>query len=136
MYEYEATLVKVIDGDTVDVNIDLGLETNRRIRVRLFGIDAPEMSTPDRKLAKLFVESWFDRNDGPVRLVTVKDKREKYGRYLAVFHDHNDTQTLNDALVMDGLASEWDGQGSHPAPKHLGDTALLPSGETEQGNGP
>lgn len=82
MYEYKATLLKVIDADTLDVNVDLGFGIWHQLRVRLFGIDCPERFTDQGKAATAFVEAWFA--DGlPITLQTFKDRQEKYGRYLA-----------------------------------------------------
>ncbi len=44
MYEYQARIISVYDGDTVNADIDLGLETHRLIKIRLYGINAPEMT--------------------------------------------------------------------------------------------
>ena len=52
MYEYRAEVLRVVDGDTVDVLIDCGFSTFRKERVRLFGIDAPESRTRDKKEKK------------------------------------------------------------------------------------
>ena len=53
MYEYSATLIKIVDGDTVDVLIDLGFNTTKKERVRLLGIDTPESATKDLPEKKL-----------------------------------------------------------------------------------
>jgi len=57
MYEYNAQLVRVVDGDTVDISVDLGFHISQQIRVRLNGINSPETSTPAGKGAKSF---WRD----------------------------------------------------------------------------
>jgi len=88
-YIYQATLERVVDGDTVDIVIDLGFSTFRKERIRLYGIDAPEINTEAGKLAKEFVEGWF--RDNPkffVETIVAEgksvSKRDKYGRYLGV----------------------------------------------------
>jgi micrococcal nuclease len=55
-YIYQATLERVVDGDTVDIVIDLGFSTFRKERIRLYGVDAPEINTEAGKLAKGFAE--------------------------------------------------------------------------------
>ena len=111
MYEYSATLVKIVDGDTVDVVIDLGFNTTKKERVRLLGIDTPESATKDlaeKKLgleAKEYITQWFVKNT-PFRLQTTKD--DKYGRILGVFTGL-DGKTLNTRLVDEGYAWAYDG---------------------------
>lgn len=92
MYEYRATIVKIIDGDTVDCNIDLGWDTyisGKRGRIRLYGVDTPESRTRDKEekkfglLAKAFVEQFMPVGTA-VTLRTFKDGG-KYGRYLGDF---------------------------------------------------
>jgi micrococcal nuclease len=111
MYEYSATLIKIVDGDTVDVLIDLGFNTTKKERVRLLGIDTPESATKDlaeKKLgieAKEYITQWFVKNT-PFRLQTTKD--DKYGRILGVFTGL-DGKTLNTRLVDEGYAWAYDG---------------------------
>ena len=111
MYEYSSTLVKIVDGDTVDVLIDLGFNTTKKERVRLLGIDTPESATKDlveKKLgieAKEYITQWFTKNT-PFRLQTTKD--DKYGRILGVFTGL-DEKTLNSRLVDEGYAWAYDG---------------------------
>ena len=92
MFEYKATIVKIIDGDTVDCSVDLGWDTHvsgKRGRIRLYGIDTPESRTRDKEekkyglLAKKFVEEFMPVGT-VVTLRTYKDAG-KYGRYLGDF---------------------------------------------------
>ena len=91
MYEYKATVVKIVDGDTVDVDVDLGWNVVIRGssgRIRLFGVDAPESRTRDKTekkfglLAKKFVEAFM-----PVgtKVILRTHEKGKYGRYLGDF---------------------------------------------------
>ena len=92
MYEYRCKVVRVIDGDTVDVDIDLGFGVwLHKERVRIVGIDTPESRTRDKVekrfglLAKEFVEKFF-KTDGDVILRTQKyDAKGKFGRILGDF---------------------------------------------------
>ena len=88
MYEYRWKVVKIIDGDTVDVDIDLGFGVwLHKERVRLFGIDTPESRTRDLEekkyglAAKKFLTGMLD-DDGGIILKTHKDKTGKFGRIL------------------------------------------------------
>ncbi len=88
MYEYRAKVLDVVDGDTLRVEVDLGLDIRHRITLRLFGVDTPEVRGEEREAglaAKAFVEAWLPA-DRVVIIQTVKDKREKYGRYLAAVY--------------------------------------------------
>lgn len=83
MYQYNATVLNNYDGDTLRVNIDLGLGVwafNQPIRV--YGIDAYEISTTLGKKARDFVRSRIPEGSKIV-INTIKDSKEKYGRYLA-----------------------------------------------------
>ena len=86
MYEYTATVVRVVDGDTVDVDISLGFGVSCRQLLRLVGIDAPERRG-DEKVAGLaataFLESLLAAQ-ASLSCRTLKDRTGKYGRYLAV----------------------------------------------------
>ena len=88
MYEYRCKVVKVIDGDTVDVDIDLGFGVwMHKERVRMFGIDTPESRTRDLEekkrglAAKKFLTGMLD-DEGGIILKTHKDKTGKFGRIL------------------------------------------------------
>ena len=94
MYTYQAKLLDVIDGDTVDLMIDLGFGVHVKERCRLYGIDAPEMPSDAGKIAKAYLESLL--KDAPVLFVATrkmtskpKEKTDKYGRYLAVLYDNS-----------------------------------------------
>ena len=88
MYEYKCIVVNVVDGDTVDVDIDLGFGVwLHKERVRMFGIDTPESRTRDLEekkyglAAKKFLTGMLD-DDGGIILKTHKDKTGKFGRIL------------------------------------------------------
>ena len=86
MFEYKCVITKIIDGDTVDVDIDLGFDCwLRKQRIRLYGIDTPESRTRDKQekryglAAKRFVENFIPV--GSSAILKTKEKG-KYGRYL------------------------------------------------------
>ena len=106
MYQYKCAIVKVVDGDTLHVEIDLGLNITTYQTIRLWGVNTPEMSTAEGPVAKQFVIDWI--KDKKLILTTLKDKREKYGRYLGILLDL-EGRSLNDALVEAGLADIYYG---------------------------
>ena len=118
MYEYRVKeVVRVIDGDTVDVILDLGFGLFKKERCRLQGIDTPEKRTRNDKEKRLgydateYVEKWFANEDGKFKdeIVVRTSKDGKYGRMLATFHRKvaefpcGDI-CLNNALIDDGYA--------------------------------
>jgi micrococcal nuclease len=113
MYDYQCTIVRVVDGDTVDVDIDLGFDTWRcGERIRLYGIDTPECRTRNAEekaagvLAKEFVEDTL--HVGQTYKLTTKEKG-KFGRYLGVIMLSNKT-SINAALISENLAVPYHGQ--------------------------
>lgn len=94
MYEYNAICTRVIDGDTIDVLIDLGLGVMTQQRLRLYDVDTPELRSSiederkDAQNARLFVvDMLFDGVEPrPLKLHTIKDRKGKYGRYLATVY--------------------------------------------------
>ena len=113
MYEYKCKLVRVVDGDTVDVDIDLGFGVwLQKQRIRMYGIDAPESRTSDdvEKIygmaAKEFVIKWT--NSGDLVLKTFKDGKGKYGRILGElwYHDVN----INQRMIEEHHAVAYHGQ--------------------------
>lgn len=107
MYEYRATILRVIDGDTIEARVDLGFDVFAVQRFRLYGINAPETkgeSREDGRAATEYLRTLITTNaaDSVLTIQTRKDKREKYGRYLAVLiaSDWN----LNAVMVNTGHA--------------------------------
>ena len=110
MYTYEATILKIVDGDTAKISDDLGFGISAKITVRWLGINAPELSTPEGKAARDALNAQLP--PGTVcTITTVKDplvSKEKYGRYLATFTLADGTN-VNDWLVKSGYAVSYDG---------------------------
>lgn len=113
LYHYRAIVTYVYDGDTCTVDIDLGLNTwIRGEKLRLHRINAPELRGPEREqglLARDFLRSQIDGKQ--VYIQTIKDKRGKYGRYIAEIWlpGENGTWTnVNDLLVEKGFARYQD----------------------------
>ena len=113
MYEYPCKIVRVVDGDTVDVDIDLGFSHwIHNERIRLYGIDTPECRTRDAEekaaglLAKKFVEDAL--HVGGTYTLSTKEKG-KFGRYLGVIM-LSDRTSINAVLVTEHLAVPYHGQ--------------------------
>lgn len=103
MFTYNAIVERVIDGDTVDVHVDLGFDIWHSVRLRLSDIDTPETWTDEGKAAKTFVKDALEGQD----VVITTHKTDKYGRYLAeIFYRGN---SFNKMLVDMGFAVPYDG---------------------------
>ena len=120
MYEYRCKIVRVVDGDTVDVDIDLGFGIwMHKERIRVYGIDTPESRTRDvtekvfGKLATEAVKTFLPEGSMQT-LVTVQDKAGKIGRVLGkflIYDAKEDRQTtLNEWMVKNHFAVEYSGQ--------------------------
>jgi micrococcal nuclease len=111
VYDYKGEVLRVVDGDTVHLELDLGMDIKIRVTARLAGINAPEMNTGEGEEAKAYLQALLRPEPGayplPVRVVTVKDKKEKYGRYLAHLWHWNakvDGPSINQQMVSAGHA--------------------------------
>ena len=120
MYNYNATCIRVIDGDTIDADIDLGFSVKIKKRIRLAGINAPESRTRnkvEKKLGLAAKERLIDILDGAANCFELESKElGKYGRVLGRLHINKlagkDVLTqvcVNDLLVKEGHAVEYDG---------------------------
>ena len=130
MYEYKCKILRVIDGDTADVDIDLGFGVwLRKQRIRFAGIDTPESRTRDlveKKYgiaAKAYVQSHIPEGSDQT-LVTVKDAKGKYGRILGKFWVYDSKQDawrmLNDMMIEAHMAVEYHGKSKEEiAEAHL-----------------
>lgn len=97
----------VVDGDTVRTEVDLGCDVRIRLTIRLLGLNAPELPTEEGKAARDHLISLIP-SDQLVVLETVKDRREKYGRYLGTLRDPTEpSPSLNDRMIADGYAVEY-----------------------------
>lgn len=134
MYEYRCKVVKIIDGDTVDVDIDLGFGVwLHKERVRLYGIDTPESRTRDLEekkyglAAKKFLTGMLDDPAGII-LKTHKDATGKFGRILGELWRTTDyaDRSINDYMVEKHHAASYMGQSkTHIEEQHLKNRALV-----------
>ena len=117
MYEYKARMLKVVDGDTLDLDIDLGLRVHVKERVRLFGINTPELhsSNADERVAAQKAADFLRSlvTNGVLTVKTQKDSQEKYGRYLATVFDSAGVN-VNEEMVKAGHAATYLGVGPMP----------------------
>jgi micrococcal nuclease len=111
MYEYYVRKVEnVVDGDTIDVLIDLGFDILFQSRVRLAGIDTPESRTKDLAEKALGLESkeYLKKHLKDAKSVVIKTEKmnstEKFGRILGWIYVNGDTESLNDKMINDGYA--------------------------------
>ena len=128
MYEYRCKIVKIIDGDTVDVDIDLGFGVwMHKERIRLYGIDTPESRTRDldEKKYGLIAKSWIEKFmpvGSTQTLITQKDKSGKFGRILGKFrvNDGHYDIILNDWMISNHHAVAYYGQSKQDiAEQHI-----------------
>jgi micrococcal nuclease len=111
MYEYRVKKVtNVVDGDTIDVDIDLGFSVSFSQRLRLAGIDTPESRTTDKIEKALGLESkdYLKTKLKDAKEVVVKtekpDSSEKYGRILGWVYVDGSTKSINEMMIEDGYA--------------------------------
>jgi micrococcal nuclease len=120
MYEYRVkSVIAVIDGDTIDVDIDLGFDISITKRVRLAGIDTPESRTTNKQEKTLGLESkaMLKQQLAGAKTIVIKtekpDSSEKYGRVLGWLFLDGDTISFNETMIASGYA--W---------SYLGDTKV------------
>ena len=114
MYEYGCQVTRIVDGDTVDVILDLGFSILHKCRVRLYGIDTPESRTRDKdekargKIASKYLKDAIDNGKKVVLRSKLKDSKGKYGRVLGevIVDDIN----INVSMIENYLAVAYHGQ--------------------------
>lgn len=109
MYEYRAQVIRVLDGDSIEVTIDLGFQIYNRHILRLSGVDAPELNARDpavrmaAQVSKAFLASLIS---GAVVIIrTRKDSTDKYGRYLADVY--REGLHINQEMLLAGHARPY-----------------------------
>jgi len=117
MYEYKCEIDRVVDGDTVDVILDLGFSILHKARVRLYAVDTPECRTRDKDekarglLAKNFILQAVKAGKKFVIQTHLKDSKGKFGRVLGTLVI--DELNINEALVDNYLAVAYYGQNKN-----------------------
>ncbi len=100
-FTYPATVIRIIDGDTIEMDIDLGFRVRMKTSVRVSGINAPEMPTAEGQAARLFLAQYIPVN---TRGVLTSHSLDKYGRVLGDFLPDGSQHTIGDVMVSSGHA--------------------------------
>ena len=119
-YNFRVTeIVKVVDGDTIDVIIDLGFDLYKKERVRVAGVDTPEKRTRNLAEKDLGIDAtnWLteqldsaiDGEDDLVIRTEIDGGFGKYGRLLGWLYIGEDTESINERMIREGYAWEYDG---------------------------
>ena len=117
MYEYKCEVTRIVDGDTVDVILDLGFKILHKARIRLYGIDTPESRTRDKDekvrglLAKDFIVEHVAACSTTIIQTRLRDSRGKFGRVLGVLFVDN--LNINSALAEHHHAVPYTGQSKN-----------------------
>jgi len=106
---------KVVDGDTIDADIDLGFDISLTKRIRLAGVDTPESRTTDakEKALGLEVKEWLKHRLDGAKDILIKtelpDSTEKYGRIIGHLYINSEATSINNQMIAEGYAWEYDG---------------------------
>lgn len=111
MYTYKAYVRSIYDGDTIRVDIDLGFGVILSDQsLRLLGLDTPEIRGEERTqglISRNFVVERIPVGSY-ITITTVKDRKEKFGRYLATVFYGDDMKNLNEELLQSGMAKPYE----------------------------
>ena len=113
LFHYQAEIVRVVDGDTVDAFVDLGFDMHSKQRVRLYGINTPEVRTRNLEekkaglAASARLNELLNANKNRCVIRTSLDKKGKYGRVLGTIYV--DDININEMLLSEGHAKEYFG---------------------------
>ena len=108
-------ITKVVDGDTIDADIDLGFDISLTKRIRLAGVDTPESRTSDANEKKYGLQSkeWLKHKVESAENILIKtelpDSTEKYGRIIGHLFVNDQESSLNDQMITEGYAWLYDG---------------------------
>lgn len=106
MFEYKATIARVIDGDSIDVIADVGFRVSVAVPTRVMGIDTPEISTAEGRAIRDLLREKLPVGSS-VTITTKKLPGDKYGRWLAKIE--TPFGDLSDWLIAGGMAKVYDG---------------------------
>jgi micrococcal nuclease len=108
-WTYRARLVRVVDADTIHVELDLGFDVVKREVLRLAKLDSPELSTPEGRVARAVALDWLsDAKTVEWPLLITTRKADRYKRYIATVTDATTSRpSLNDYLLEHGYAQPW-----------------------------
>ncbi len=109
------SVCRVVDGDTIDADIDLGFDISLAKRIRLGGIDTPESRTAnaEEKALGLDAKNWLKHRLEFAKDIIIRtelpDSTEKYGRIIGRLYINNEELSLNDQMIVEGYAWGYDG---------------------------
>lgn len=110
LYHYKAKVLEIYDADTIRAELNLGFgivwrgSDNRGVEIRLFGLNAPEMKGPEKDMGIISRDKLREQILGQeITLKTIKDRSEKFGRYLGIIIKSDGTN-INEWLIKEGLA--------------------------------
>ena len=115
MYEYKVKITRVIDGDTCDIDVDLGFGIFTKDRIRFMGIDTPESRTRNKKekalglAAKARLKEILKENKGNIILRTSKEGKGKFGRIIGTLLIYDGKTSVNQMLIDEGHARDYFG---------------------------
>ena len=114
MYTYFVKSIdRVVDGDTIDISIDLGFDLTKKERVRLAGIDTPEKRTKDQKEKEMGYQAteFLEMHLMEATKLTVRTEKDgKFGRMLGwLYKTDKDTMSINQIMIDKGYAWSYDG---------------------------
>ena len=113
MFEYNATVLKVVDGDTIDAMVDLGFGTWKKVRIRMHGINAPESRTRNLEekkkglAAKARLIEMLEENEN--HFILISHGVGKFGRCLGEIYIKGHNTSLNKQLISEGHGTEYFG---------------------------
>ena len=121
MYTYFVKkVIKVVDGDTIDIEIDLGFDLTKKERVRLGGIDTPEKRTKNLEEKAMGLEATEYLTallEGAVKLIVTTEKDGKFGRMIGTLYMSLECietgSSINQMMIDDGFAWKYDGGTKH-----------------------
>ena len=118
MYEYKCKIKRVVDGDTMDVILDLGFDIHHSVRVRMAGIDTPESRTRDKdekargKLSKAFLKESI-KGRKIVLKTKIKDAKGKFGRVIAEVwaeFEEGSLRNINELMIKECYAVRYNAE--------------------------
>ena len=134
MYEYKCKVKRVVDGDTMDVILDLGFDVHHAVRVRLAGIDTPESRTRDKdekargKLSKAFLKESI-KGKKIVLKTKIKDAKGKFGRVIAEVwaeFEKGSLRNVNELMIKECYAVKYNAENKALVEDaHLANRAIL-----------
>ena len=113
MYEYKARLVRVIDGGTIDADIDMGFQVHIGQRIKLFGVNAPDSKSHDKVEREKGIASknrLIELLPKEIIVQTMLNKRGKVGRILGIVfikEEHGELTNINDLIIKEGFAIRY-----------------------------